>query len=153
MKEKSTTELFNILGSTHPDDYQIFLQNNQDSMSSKNTSFYNYIKDLIAHNQLTLQRVFLDAEIPERYGYKLLSGEKHTSQRDTIIRICYAAKLTVDETQRALKKYGMRELYAKDTRDALLILMFQNRPGRISDINRMLKENAQEELRPCGTTE
>lgn len=36
----------------------------------------------------------MKADIPERYGYKLLSGEKHTRQRDVILRICYAAGLS-----------------------------------------------------------
>lgn len=36
----------------------------------------------------------MKADIPERYGYKLLSGEKHTRQRDVILRICCAAGLS-----------------------------------------------------------
>ena len=28
------------------------------------------------------------AGVPERYGYKLISGEKHTIQRDVILRLC-----------------------------------------------------------------
>ena len=62
--------------------------------------------------------VFLKADIPERYGYKLLSGEKHTKQRDVILRICYAAEFTLKETQRALRKY-VKELgrLAKTAKD------------------------------------
>lgn len=67
---------------------------------------------------MNVQKMFLQADIPERYGYKLLSGQKHTKQRDVILRICYAAGLSFDETQRALKKYGMVELYSEITRDA-----------------------------------
>ncbi len=151
MKEKSTTELLNILGSTHPEDYQSFLQDNQESITSEANSFFNYMKELFVQKHITQQKVFLNADIPERYGYKLLSGEKHTSRRDIIIRICYAGELTVEETQRALKKYGMRELYAKDARDALLILIFHNRPGSILDVNAILKEHNLAVLRSCGT--
>ena len=32
----------------------------------------------IVEKGITQQTVFLKADIPERYGYKLLSGEKHT---------------------------------------------------------------------------
>lgn len=94
--------------------------------------------------------MFLNADIPERYGYKLLSGEKHTKQRDVILRICYAAELTLEETQRALKKYEMPELYAKLPRDALLMIMFNERPGSIIDVNALLKENGMEPLRTSG---
>lgn len=74
--------------------------------------------------KLTQQVVFLRADIPERYGYKLLSGEKRTKQRDIILRICYAAEMTLDETQYALKQYEMPELYAKKPRDALSMILF-----------------------------
>lgn len=92
----------------------------------------------------------MKADIPERYGYKLLSGEKHTKQRDIILRICYAAEMTLDETQRALKKYGMPELYAKIPRDALLMIIFNERPGSIINVNALLKENGMEPLRTSG---
>jgi hypothetical protein len=94
--------------------------------------------------------VFLRADIPERYGYKLLSGEKHTRQRDVILRICYAGELSLEETQRALKKYGMPTLYAKVPRDALLMIIFNDRPGDIIQVNAILKEHDMEPLRTSG---
>jgi hypothetical protein len=102
---------------------------------------------------ITQQIAFLKADIPERYGYKLLSGEKHTRQRDIILRICYAAEFTLKETQRALRKYGMPELYAKIPRDALLMIAFNERPGSIIDVNALLKENGMEALRTSGIQE
>ena len=97
--------------------------------------------------------VFLRADIPERYGYKLLSGEKRTKQRDVILRICYAAEFTLNETQRALKKYGLPQLYAKIPRDALLMIVFNDRPGSILDVNTLLKENDMLPLRTSGIQE
>lgn len=84
--------------------------------------------------------VFLKADIPEKYGYKLLSGEKHTRQRDIILRICYAAELTLEQTQRALRKYEMPQLYAKIPRDAFLMLIFKERPGGIIEVNELLSK-------------
>ena len=104
-------------------------------------------------NGITQQIVFLKADIPERYGYKLLSGEKHTRQRDVIIRICYAAELTLQQTQRALRKYGMPELYAKVPRDALIMIAFNERPGSIIEVNTLLKTNNLEPLRTSGIQE
>ena len=43
------------------------------------------------------QDVFLAADLPERYGYKLISEQKHTTQRDTILRLCLAARFDEDE--------------------------------------------------------
>lgn len=83
----------------------------------------------------------------------MLSGEKRTKQRDIILRICYAAELTLSETQKALEKYGMPKLYAKDNRDALLMIAFNERPGNIIGVNEFLKEKGFETLRTSGTQE
>lgn len=116
-------------------------------------SFYINMKELLARRGLTQQTVFLRADVPERYGYKLLSGEKRTRQRDVILRICYAAEMTLAETQRALKKYGMPELYAKNPRDALLMLLFQEKPGSLIEANAFLRENGMEPLKTSGLQE
>ena len=111
------------------------------------------MKDLLKEKKITQQMVFLKADIPEKYGYKLLSGEKHTRQRDIILRICYAAELTLEQTQRALRKYEMPQLYAKIPRDALLMLIFKDRPGGIIEVNELLSKNGMEMLRTSGVQE
>ena len=111
------------------------------------------MKNIFREKKMTQQMVFLKADIPERYGYKILSGEKHTKQRDTILRICYAAELTLEETQEALKKYEMPQLYAKMPRDALLMIIFNERPGSIIDVNELLKRNGLKPLHTSGFSE
>lgn len=152
MKEKKTSDLNQILLNTHISDFDKFIVDNRDSLLEKN-AFSIYIKELLLNKGLTQQIVFLKADIPERYGYKLLSGEKHTKQRDVILRICYAAELSLSETQRALRKYELPELYAKIPRDALLMIIFNERPGSIIDVNALLKEKGMEPLRTSGIQE
>ena len=153
MSKKSTKELENALGNTHVSDFEKFYHENRDDMNMEMDSFSVYIKDLLRGKGLTQQKVFLLADIPERYGYKLLSGEKHTKQRDVILRICYAAECTLEETQKALRKYEMPQLYAKIPRDALLMIIFNERPGSIIDANTLLKKNGMEPLRTSGVQE
>ena len=153
MQKKDTNELENTLGKTHLSDYDKYLKNNKDSMLSESNSFSTYVKELINKKGIKQQEVFLKADVPERYGYKLLSGEKHTKQRDVIVRICYAAEFTLSETQRALRKYGMAELYAKDERDAMIMIAFNERPGSIIDVNTMLKTHGLQPLRTSGVQE
>ncbi len=153
MQEKDTNELENTLGKTHLSDYDKYLKNNKESMLSESNSFSTYVKELMTKKGIKQQEVFLRADVPERYGYKLLSGEKHTKQRDVIVRICYAAEFTLSETQRALRKYGMAELYAKDERDALIMIAFNERPGSIIDVNTMLKSHGLLPLRTSGVQE
>lgn len=153
MSEKNTDELNNILGKTHPSDFETYCKENRDSMDPDGDAFICYIKNLLLEKHLTQQTVFLRADIPERYGYKLLSGEKHTRQRDVILRICYAAELTLEETQHALEKYRMPNLYAKVPRDAFLMILFRDRPGSILDVNSLLKQHGLDPLRTSGLQE
>ena len=129
MQEKETNELEQELGSTHLADYNGFLEKHKDSMLSDSTSFSTYVKAIMREKGVTQQTAFLKADIPERYGYKLLSGEKHTRQRDIILRICYASD------------------------DALIMIAFNERPGSIIDVNALLKENRMETLRTSGMQE
>lgn len=153
MRKKNTRELENILEGAHTKDFAIFYENNRESMMTEQESFPVYMKNIFREKKMTQQMIFLKADIPERYGYKILSGEKHTKQRDTILRICYAAELTLEETQEALKKYEMPQLYAKMPRDALLMIIFNERPGSIIDVNELLKRNGLEPLRTSGFSE
>jgi hypothetical protein len=150
MNEKKTEDLEKVLGNTHIDDFEGYISENEDSIITSEEDFYIYIKDLLHQKNISQQLTFLKADIPEKYGYKLLSGEKRTRQRDVILRICYAAELTLEETQRALKKYGLPELYAKVPRDAFLMVVFNDRPGSVIDVNSLLKEKGFDTLRTSG---
>ena len=133
--------------------FYIYLLEYKESLNTDKNAFSEYIKKLLKARKLTQQVVFLRADIPERYGYKLLSGEKHTKQRDVILRICYAAEMTLEETQHALKQYEMPELYAKIPRDAFLMIIFNERPGSIIEVNELLNKNGMEPLRTSGMQE
>lgn len=153
MSEKKTKELVDILGKTHISEFDKYCKEQKDSILPEEQAFGRYIKGVLKERKITQQIVFLKADIPEKYGYKLLSGEKHTNKRDIILRICYAAELTLEETQRALEKYKMPQLYAKIPRDALLMLIFQERPGGIIEVNELLMEKGMNMLQTSGVQE
>ena len=153
MESKSTDELEKILGSTHINEVSAYLKSNEESIITNEYAFHEYISKLIKLKNLRKQDVFLAADVSEKYGYKLLSGEKHTKQRDVILRLCYASELTLEETQKALKLYRMPELYAKIPRDAMIMIAFNERPGSIIDVNSFLKKNGMEILRSSGVQE
>lgn len=152
-KKKSTSELEEILGKTHPNKIGEFITDNKESLLDSDRPFYNYYRKLVKDKKKKLQDIFLQADIPEKYGYKLVSGEKRTKQRDVIIRLLYSAELSLDEAQEGLKIYGMPQLYAKVPRDALLMVCFNERPGSVIDVNSCLSENKMEPLRNSGYQE
>ncbi len=153
MKDITTDELEKVLETTHPHKAGEFLKQNEDAMYAEASAFPEYMRGKIKEKGMLQQTVFLAADIPERYGYKLLSGEKRTRQRDIILRLCYAADFTLDEVQKALRLYPFPELYAKFPRDALLMIAFNEHPGDIIDVNAFLKENNAEVLRSSGVQE
>lgn len=84
--------------------------------------------------------MLLRANLPQKYGYKLLTGEAHTTNRDKLLRLCFAMELDLKQTQRALKLYGMNELYPKNQRDVILIVALGKKQYDISQIDEELKK-------------
>lgn len=150
MDNKNTDELDNALESTHLDEFENFCADNEADMLGEIKAFSEYMRGIIEKKGVKRQNIFLNADIPERYGYKIISEDKRTRQRDVILRICYAADFTLAETQRALRIYGMPELYSKIPRDALLMIIFNERPGTILEVNSILKHHNMEVLRSSG---
>lgn len=149
MIEKNTDELEKELLDTHARDISGFLKRNE----TEGQDFSSYMRQKIREKGLKQQEIFLWADLPERYGYKLISGEKRTRQRDVILRICYAAEFTLPETQKALKLYELPQLYARIPRDAILMIAFNERPGSVIEVNALLKSHGQEMLRTSGSPE
>ena len=147
---KNTKELENILKNSHMKDVEAVFHEESDAFLAEDHAFRDYMRKILKEKGIRQQDVFLHADIPERYGYKLISQEKHTRQRDVILRLCYAAQFTLDETQHALKYYGMPQLYAKIPRDALLIVAFNTRPGSVLDLNQFLRAHKMVPLRTSG---
>ena len=148
--DKTTESLNKVLKQTKPEKISEYLEKNASSMVEGSKPFYDYMTRILKKKGLKQQEVFINADISDRYGYKLIQEEKHTRQRDTIIRLCLAGKFTLLEAQRALKIYGMPSLYAKIPRDAVLIIAFNTGIYEISSVNSLLSENGLETLRPCS---
>lgn len=152
-KKKSTSELEEILENTDPNSVGEFIIENKDSLFDAERPFYDFYKGIVKDKKLKLQDIFLRADITEKYGYKLVSGEKKTRQRDVILRLLYAAECNLEEAQAGLKAYGMTPLYAKVPRDVILMVCFNNRPGSVIDVNSYLSKNKMEPLRNSGLQE
>ena len=58
MNEKSTIELEQVLGSTHPKDFEMYCKENKDSMAYDDKAFVEYFKTLFKEKGMTQQNVF-----------------------------------------------------------------------------------------------
>lgn len=153
MFRKNTNELEEMLGSTHPCDIAEFMEAHAEDMMDGDHDFARYMRERLKEKGLQKRDVLLHADIAQGYGYKLLNEEKTTRQRDVILRICYAAGFSLDETQQALRIYHMDTLYVRDKRDALIMSCFNHRPGSILDLNDLLLKNKLQPLRSSGVQE
>ncbi len=141
--EKTTNTLTSILKKSSPEQVGDYLDGQKDELLTGKNPFGDFMRETVRKNGFRLQEIFLRSDISEGYGYKLVSGEKHTRQRDVIIKMCLAGRFTLEETQRALKIYGMSPLYARFPRDAVLIVAVNSGRYEPADVNRMLRKNGQ----------
>ena len=144
--EKLTDDLMNVLKSAKPSDIAEFLDENPEDEKA----FSSYMREMFKKKGIRQQEVFTRMGISYGYGYKLISGEKKTRQRDLIIELCLCAGFTLEEAQRALRLYGMASLYPKKPRDAVLIIAFNQGISDIGEVDKLLNEHGMDELYKCA---
>ena len=125
-----------------------FLERERDELIALERPFADYMRRKLREKGLLQQEVFLAADLSENYGYKLIAEEKHTRQRDTILRLCLAARFQLSEVQEALIRYGMAPLYGRFARDAVLIAAIGNGIYDLQELNRLLEHCRQAPLLP-----
>jgi predicted N-acyltransferase len=144
MGEKSTGQLEKILKNLDENGLEEYFQKHLEE--SRYTKFSAFMTDVLRSKRLKRIAVIRRADIPERLGYKLLSGERRTDERDWIIRLCIAAEMTLEEIQQALKLYGFPELYAKNRRDVVLIVAVNQGKIWSWEVDELLKKYEQKPL-------
>ena len=113
MQEKPTNELDEMLEKMRPDELSGFYKENSRYMADDKKGFYYYFKDVIETKNMFLKDIYSFAGVTESWGGKIITMEKHTKNRDLIIRLCIAGHFSLEELNRALKLYGMTPLYRR----------------------------------------
>ena len=139
MIQKSTDELNDLLEKVKPSQIDRYLKENKKYLKDDKKAFYYFVKEVLDAKRIKLKDVYLKAGVSESFGSKILRMEKHTSDRDLILRMCLAGRFNWEETNRALKLYGMCELYSKDSRDACVIVAINNRMFDIIEIDALMR--------------
>ncbi|MCR5654404.1 MAG: hypothetical protein K6G07_02015 [Lachnospiraceae bacterium] len=141
MLKKPTDELNKLLEDVAPEELDAYLEKNRKYMADAERAFYYYMKDVIDEKRLKMNFVYSTAGLSQSYGEQIVHMTKHTKDRDVILRLCIAGRFSVEETNRALKLYKMSELYAKDPRDACLIVAINRRIYDLFKIDDILTEH------------
>lgn len=141
--DDTTENLMEVLRGAGEEEVRDFLR---EHFAQGRPTFVQYMDALISQKGMKRQEVILRADLPQKYGYKLLTGEAHTTDRDKLLRLCLALELSLKQTQRVLRLYGMNELYPKDPRDVVLIAAIGRRQWDIHEISRELQASGLETL-------
>ena len=121
--KKSTDDLMNILKQAPSvDDY--FDQNDSEIFFGSLSEMIDYF---LARKNLTKADVVRGSGMNKGYCYEIMSGKTTKNiSRDKVIMFCFGLNLTVDEAQQLLKKSGYAPLYARDTRDSIIIYSLEH---------------------------
>lgn len=111
---------------------------------SEAPSFVQFIDEYIAQHGLVRQTVLLKADIPVGVGYKYLNGTKRTKNRNTILRLCIAMQMGIEDTQKALSLYGMNAL-TETGRDNIITIGIDHR-SNVDTIDEWLRGLSMEPL-------
>ena len=146
----TTDKLTDVLKKAKPEDLTAYFEEHWESIIQEERPFATFMRMLLREKGLKQQELFVLADIPERYGYRLISEERHTKQRDIILRFCIGGKFSLDETQKALRLAGFPILYPKLPRDAVLMVAVNRSIGDVHAVDSLLTEHGLETLAPCG---
>lgn len=138
MNRESSAQSGGGLPDLRPEELPAFLRDHARELYGSPRPFAEYMRAKFREKGVLQQDVFLAADLSENYGYKLIAEEKHTVNRDVILRVCLAARLSEEETQEALILYGMAPLHTRIPRDVVFLVAIRNRLYDIHRVNSLL---------------
>ena len=144
--EQTSKQINEELRSIRPEKLAGFFDAHKEDLVTSPRPFADYMRMKLREEGILQQNVFLAADLSENYGYKLIAEEKHTRQRDTILRLCLAARFRPEEVREALLLYGMAPLHGRFPRDAVLIVAIQNGVYDMREVNALLESCGQPPL-------
>lgn len=119
-----------------------YLKENSRYMVSDELS--TYLNNIMAKKGLVKTDVIKKTEFSEVMGYQIFAGTRQPS-RDSLICICVAMEMDLEETQTILKIAGFAALYPKTKRDSIIILGL-NENKTVPEINETLYDNGEKTL-------
>jgi len=129
---------------------QLLKANNIEDYLKENQEYFvdlkicDFLSEYIKSKKLTKSLVIKNAEISEIFGFQVLSGTRNPS-RNTLLSLCIAMEMSIDEVQSALKIAGFAPLYPKNKRDSIIISGIVKHNG-VCGINNKLFDNNEETL-------
>lgn len=118
MKKIKTIELENSLRHASKDDLELILDSYQE------TEFTLEFERLLTVKNMTKSDLIKKTTLDRNYAYQIIQGSKNAS-KNKIIQFCIALQCSLEESNRLLTLSDNSSLYAKQKRDALLIVAIE----------------------------
>ena len=102
-------------------------------------SFPMFMDEMLSEYKVKRKDIAVRSGLSQDYLYKLLRGDKKTTERDYILAICISIGMNLAQIQHALKIYGMPMLSDRDLRSHVIMVGIED--GRdIYDIDSFLEK-------------
>ena len=124
MKEttKTTEELENELKSvTDSTQLEDWINANQ----NQKLDFGKYLNRLLDEKGVKMSDLYMRNAVGKSFSYYIRNGDKRPSKR-TVIKVAFALKATVEETNLLLKSSGNKELYPRQVEDSIIEFGLRN---------------------------
>lgn len=96
------------------------------------------MEELVEKYNVKLSKIQVDSGISRSLFYAMISGSR-TPKKQHVLRIAFALNLSLEETNELLKIAKLKELYAKNKEDAVILFGLKNNLS-IYQIDELLKE-------------
>lgn len=130
MKNKSTEKLLNRLNKIE-NKSELNTYVNSSMETQNNYKLSEYILKTCKCKGYSKSSIIKNSNIYRTYGYEILNGKKMPA-RDKLLQICIGNNFTLDETNRTLTIAKLGILYAKDSRDSIIIYSINNKLNLIT---------------------
>lgn len=121
-KSKTTEELENELKSvTDSRKLENWMDKNQD----QKLNFAEYFNELCEQKGVKISELHMENAIGKTFVYDMRNGKKLPS-KETAIKVAFALKATLEETNLLLKASGNKELYPRREEDAIIEFAIRN---------------------------
>lgn len=137
--KKSTFELLDLLRNTSK--LTDFMDKASDELMEIEP-LHHYLQHIIEEKGLKRSEIIRFSGLDRGYAYDILAGKKLPS-RDKVLAICFAMKLSLEETQNLLKYTGYPQLYIRVQRESVLLYALQHGLS-VTDVNMLLYEMGQD---------
>lgn len=117
-------ELLQLLKYGRGEEARIYFGSIQEQAYSED--FTHFIDEMIDLYGIKRKEIALRSGMSQDYTYKLLRGDKKTTERDYILAICIAIGMNYAQVQHALRIYGMPVLSNSDLRSHVIALGIQH---------------------------